>query len=104
MKPQSTPRRAGLILPLLMLALVSACAKPTVQGVQTYPRAADLQAVTQPEPLPSSSTADDPQAAERDNVAVEAWGKGLHDAGVRICNWAKERGLALTFQCQRNPQ
>ena len=101
MKRQLRPHQVARIVPLLMLALASGCDRPTVQGVQTYPRPADLQAVTAPKPLPSPNIADDPQAAERDNAAVDAWGNSLHDAGVRICHWATERGLVLPFQCER---
>lgn len=102
MTKQSPARRVALILPLLMLLPVSACGGPTVQGIQTFPRVADIETVTTPKPKPPFTIADDPQVEAQYNADVEAHDNSLYDAGVRICNWAVERGLKLPFKCQRN--
>lgn len=84
---------------LLSLSLASACADSRPVSVSIFPPSADLQAATEPKPVPTGNIVTDPVARERYNVAVETWGEGLWRAGGRLCRWAVENGAELPFIC-----
>lgn len=92
---------ASLALPTALL-LATGCEKQ-VTAVQTFPAPADLSAVTEPKPRPSPAIVTDPQANARYDAAIEGWGERTQAAGVRICQWAKDMGLKLPFECRRGP-
>jgi hypothetical protein len=54
-----------------------------------------LQAVTEPEPVPTPDVLTSGQAAADYDAAVEGWGDRLWRAGGRLCRWAKRNGMAI---------
>lgn len=60
-----------------------------------FPPSADLKAITEAKPAPTDDILTSEAAAARYDADVELWGDRLHDAGVRICRWAKDSGLKI---------
>lgn len=86
---QSTMRNlAFLTLPTLLLA-ATGCVS---QALPLYPPAADVEATTEPKPVPTAEIVTDAQANARYNAEVEGWGERLQAAGVRLCLWLNEAG------------
>lgn len=68
--------------------------------MQTFPPSADVKTLTEAKPRPTPDIVTNPQAAERYNAAVEAWGDRIHDAGVRVCSFLQTMGAKYPFKCK----
>jgi hypothetical protein len=66
-----------------------------VQRVPLYPPSADLKALTEAKPEPTDDILTSETAAAKYDADVELWGDRLHDAGVRVCKWAKDNGMKI---------
>jgi hypothetical protein len=80
-------RAVRFLLPLKLL-LASACA-----GSGGHPPLADLQALTEPKPIPGDDIASDPHAEAHYNAAIESWGDRLHSAWQRLCRFYRRTVL-----------
>ena len=74
------------------------CGEPT--PIVLFPPAVDVEASTEPKPLPPVEIATDEQAALEYDLALEAWGERVQSAGVRLCRWFNDNGGA--FDCNRD--
>lgn len=68
-----------------------ACGEPT--PIVLSPPAIDIEAATEPKPLPPIEIATDPDAAVAYDEAIESWGERLRTAGVRLCLWFVDNGV-----------
>lgn len=82
-----TKSRTPLILTALLL--LAGC-----KSAHDFPSVADLQAVTEPKPIPPASILMDTSASDRYNAELEAWGERLQAAGIRLCRYFKVQGMA----------
>lgn len=68
-----------------------------------FPPAADVKAAIEPKPVAPVEIVTSAQAAAEYDIAVEAWGGRVRDAGARICRWAVANGAVYTFPCPPRP-
>lgn len=87
------------LLPLLACALAANACAEQVKTSLAFPPAADLQAATEPKPVPPDDIVTSDQAAADYDAAVEAWGDRVSAAGARICRWVVDAGGKLPFKC-----
>ena len=73
-----------------MALTASACGEPT--PIVISPPPADVEAATEPKPLPPMEIATDEAAAVAYDEAIESWGERVQAAGVRVCKWLVENG------------
>ena len=69
---------------------VSACGQPT--PIVLSPPAIDVEAATEPKPVPPMEIATDEAVALQYDLALEAWGERVQAAGVRVCLWLNDNG------------
>lgn len=50
--------------------------------------------MTEAKPVPSAAIATDPEAAAKYDASVELWGERLRAAGIRLCRFFDETGMA----------
>lgn len=70
---------------------VSGCAS---SGATLLP-VRDIEAVTEPKPIPSDDIVTDARAAALYNSKLEGWGDRIHAAGVRLCRYARATGVKV---------
>jgi hypothetical protein len=83
-----------LLLPALMA--VSNCAAQVVIA----PPVADLQAATEPKPVPTDDIVTSQQAYDQYQASIEAWGDRISSAGGRLCRWS-ERVYKVKIGCPK---
>jgi hypothetical protein len=76
---------------LVGLAIASLTACTTTGG---YPPLADIQAVTEAKPLPTSEILTDPAADARYNASIESTLDRVHAAAMRLCRFYVRTGMA----------
>lgn len=82
---------------ILALALIaSACDRPVSTPL---PPAQDVEAATEPKPVPPVEIVTDQAAAARYDAEVEAWGERLRSAGVRVCEWLNAAAKGADYKC-----
>lgn len=54
-----------------------------------------MQAAVEAKPVPTADILVSETAAAKYDADVELWGDRLRDAGLRICNWAKDNGMKI---------
>lgn len=93
-------RRFQTVFPALLgsLLVASGCANTVVDRVPIYPPSADLTALAEPKPAPTDAILTSEIEAAKYDADVELWGDRLHDAGVRVCKWAKANGLKIVCE------
>lgn len=72
-----------------MLLTVSACDRPVSTPL---PPAIDVEAATEPKPLPTADIVTDEDASLAYDLELEAWGERVSSAGRRVCEWLNENG------------
>ena len=89
--------RFRIVYPALLASLLAAsgCSNTVLVRKPIFPPSADLKAVTEAKPVPTDEILISEAAAAKYDADVELWGDRLHDAGVRICRWAKDSGLKI---------
>lgn len=87
------------LLPLLAFALAASGCAERVKTSLAFPPAPDLQAATEPKPVPPDDIVTSDQASADYSAAVEAWGDRVSAAGGRICRWVEDAGGKLPFKC-----
>lgn len=80
---------------VFLVLLVSGCANTVVVRKPIYPPVADMQAAVEAKPVPTADILVSETAAAKYDADVELWGDRLRDAGLRICNWAKDNGMKI---------
>jgi hypothetical protein len=93
--PSPLSRIARSLLPVTLLAASGCGASGALP-----PPVADLQAVTEPKPVPGDDIATSQKAADDYSASVEAWGDRISAAGGRICRWSKSV-FKLTVDCPK---
>ena len=88
MQTKSVRKRLALAAGMLLTA--SACGEPT--PIVLYPPAIDVEAATEPKPVPPMEIATSEEAALAYDLELEAWGERVQSAGVRLCKWFNEQG------------
>lgn len=77
----------------LSLLFLSAC--KTAESGPLPPPVADLQAIVEQKPKPPKAILTDPDANDRYNESVEAWGDRIRAAGVKLCSFYENTGMAV---------
>lgn len=75
-----------------------ACNEPI--PIVLSPPAIDVEAATEPKPLPPEEIATDESAALDYDLALEAWGERIHAAAVRVCWWLNEAEPKNDYKCE----
>jgi hypothetical protein len=81
---------AGRWFVLAALPLLVGC-----KSAHDYPPRADIQAVTEAKPIPPTTILTDPTASDEYNARLEAWGERVRAAGVRLCRYFQNEGMAV---------
>ena len=84
-----TLRRALLPTMLPCALLVPGCDRPVSIPL---PPAADVEAATEPKPVPPAEIVTNAQANARYSADVESWGERTRAAAVRVCKWLNANG------------
>lgn len=88
------PMRLAMVAAVPLIA--SGCDRPVSTPL---PPAADVEAATEPKPLPPVSIVTDEAAALQYDLAVEAWGERVRSAGVRVCEWLNAAVKSADYKC-----
>lgn len=84
--------RIRCLAPLALLLAVSGCATPE-RLKPTFPDRADL--LPPSKPVPSADVVTSEQAANKHDIAIEAWGDALYKQVVRLCRYNQRMGLDI---------
>lgn len=82
---------------LAVMVLLSAC--KTTEG-KPLPPVADVTAAIEQKPKPPKAILTDPDASDRYNESVEAWGDRLRNAGGKLCAYFAGQGMAIDCRTQ----
>lgn len=85
---------------LTVALLASACHGPGPTSTP-LPPVADVEAATEPKPLPPVTIATDAKANAQYSADVESWGERVRSAGVRVCEWLNAAVKTADYQCGR---
>lgn len=81
-----------------MLSIAPGCAPPT--PIVLSPPAIDVEAATEPKPLPPVEIATDEAVALQYDLEIEAHGERIRAAAVRVCLWLNANGT--NYDCKEN--
>lgn len=79
-----------------MLAIASACDRPVSTPL---PPAIDVEAATEPKPVPPADIVTSEEASLAYDNALEAWGERVQAAAMRVCEWLNDAAKDADYKC-----